>query len=382
MTTTPIARLLIVDDETAQMKALSDTLNHEGYAAAGFTTAQQALEALRSQSFDLLLTDLMMPEMDGIALLRAAQEIDPHLVGIMMTGHGTIETAVEAMKAGALDYILKPFKLSAVLPVLSRALAVRRLRVENEQLQRHLQERTAELEAANRELEAFSYSVSHDLRAPLRVIDGYSEILQAEHAPQLNEQARGLLRTICASAQRMKQLIDDLLHLSRLGRQPLSKRAVNLRELVQEVLEELQKEREGPAADVRVGELPEGVGDPSLLKQVFINLLSNAFKFTRHRECPVIEVGCRQDASEQVYFVRDNGAGFDMKYAEKLFGVFQRLHRSDEFEGTGIGLSIVQRIIHRHGGRIWAEAAVDKGATFFFTLSNEPADAVPPAAQG
>jgi len=371
----PSAKLLIVDDESAQMAALCDTLEHEGYVTTGFTSAKEALATLRTQKFDLLLTDLMMPEMDGITLLRAAQQVDGNLVGIVMTGHGAVDTAVEAMKVGALDYILKPFKLSAILPVLARALSVRWLRMENEELQQRVRERTAaleaaneELEAANKELEAFSYSVSHDLRAPLRAIDGFSKILVADHAPQLSAEAQKLLGTVSANARRMGQLIDDLLAFSRLSHRPISKQRVKAAALVQQVLDELHREREGRQVEVRVEPLPDCMGDPSLLKQVWVNLLSNAFKFTRRRERALIEIGCQEQQDENVYVVRDNGAGFDMAYVGKLFGVFQRLHRSDEFEGTGAGLAIVQRIIQRHGGRIWVEAALDQGATFYFAL--------------
>jgi len=206
------------------------------------------------------------------------------------------------------------------------------------------------------------------LRAPLRHIDGFSSLLIENYASQMPAEAQRLLKFVSSSAQRMGQLIDDLLHFSRLGRQQLSKQPVNISGLVHDVLEELRKELGGRSVELLVGELPDTVGDSSLLKQVFINLLSNACKFTRAKEKAIIEVGWRQQGDEGVYFVKDNGAGFNMKHADKLFGVFQRLHRQEEFEGTGVGLSIVQRIVHRHGGRIWAEAGLDKGAAFYFTL--------------
>jgi len=365
---------MIVDDEAPLMRALCETLRDQNYAITGFTSPNEALAALRKQEFDLLLTDLMMPEMDGITLLRAALQIDPGIVGIMMTGQGTISTAVEAMQTGALDYILKPFKLSAIVPVLARAVAVRKLREENAELEKRLRNYTAELETANRELEAFSFSVSHDLRAPLRAVTGFSQILLAESETHLSEREQDLLRKISVSATKMGELIEGLLNLSRLGRQPLSKRPLNLASVARQVLDDLFKERDGRHVEVRLAELPDCIGDPALLRQVFANLLSNAFKFTRRKETTIVEIGWREQDGETVYFIRDNGAGFDMQYAQKLFGAFQRLHGGDEFEGTGVGLSIVQRIIHRHGGRIWAEGEVEKGATFFFTLgSNSPA---------
>lgn len=371
----PLPRLLIVDDETAQMTALTRTLRDEGFATTGFSSSRAALTALRGQEFDLVITDLRMPEMDGISFLRQALEARPSLVVIVMTGHGTIDSAVEAMKAGAFDYILKPFSLSLILPVLSRALAVQRLRVENARLEQSVRERTAALEAINKELEAFSYSVSHDLRAPLRHIDGFIHMLLKDHAAHLSAEGQRLAGNVSERAQYMRRLIDDLLNLSRLGRQPLAKRPVCLQKLAQEIFAELHEERAGREIDFQMENLPDCEGDLALLRQVLINLLSNALKFTRHRPRAQIEFAGRREGPELIYFVRDNGAGFDMQYAERLFGVFQRLHRPQEFEGTGVGLSIVQRIIARHGGRVWAEAEVDRGATFYFTLpvSSEPA---------
>jgi light-regulated signal transduction histidine kinase (bacteriophytochrome) len=233
--------------------------------------------------------------------------------------------------------------------------------------------RAEQLQQANSELEAFAYSVSHDLRAPLRAINGFSRILLEDHAPHLSDTARHYLHLVSDSARHMGQLIDDLLTFSRLSRQPLKLQRVVCADLVRQVLAELLHEHEGRRVDIAIGDLPVCQADPSLLKQVFVNLLANALKFTRSRDVAVITVGCRENGGERVYFVQDNGAGFDMQYVDKLFGVFQRLHRADEYEGTGVGLAIVQRILHRHGGRIWAEATVNQGATFYFTLGGDSA---------
>lgn len=367
----PATRILIVDDEEAQMKALCHTLGDHGYLPTGFTSPKAALAAFREGGFDLVLSDMMMPEMDGISLLRAALETDPNLIGIIMTGEGTIATAVEAMKLGAFDYILKPFKVSVILPVLSRGLMLRRLRARNAELETRVRERTAELEAANKDLESFSYSVSHDLRAPLRHIGGFSQILLEKYASQMPAEARLLLERVAFSTNEMSQLVGDLLRLSRLGREPLSKRPVDIAALAREVITELEKDKGDRSVEVQIGALPVSAADYALLKQVFVNLLSNAFKFTRQKEKARIEIGFQEQNGERVYFVRDNGAGFDMKYADKLFGVFQRLHRAQDFEGTGVGLTIVQRIVQRHGGRVWAESEPEKGATFYFSLPAE-----------
>ena len=242
---------------------------------------------------------------------------------------------------------------------------------EIQQLNLNLQAKTSLLEAANKELEAFSYSVSHDLRAPLRTVDGFSQAVLEDYGPQLPEEGQRYLRTVREGAQRMGELIDDLLTFSRLGRQPLSKQTVNADHLVRAALDELYPQQQNRQVEIRVAALPSCEGDPALLKQVWVNLLSNALKYTRKRDLAIIEVGCRLENGEKVFWVRDNGTGFDMKYAHKLFGVFQRLHRDEDYEGTGVGLAIVQRVVQRHGGRVWAEAAPDHGATFNFTLERE-----------
>ena len=241
----------------------------------------------------------------------------------------------------------------------------------NADLEQRVGERTAELKAANHELEAFSYSVSHDLRSPLRAIDGYSQVVLDKFGPQLPDDGRRYLQTIRAGAQRMGALIDDLLTFARLNRQELSKRRFDTGQLVQGTLEELGFPWAGRKIEVRIGKLATSFGDPTLLKQVWLNLLSNALKYTRKCEAGVVEIGCEKTNGAETFFVRDNGTGFDMRYADKLFGVFQRFHHAEDYEGTGVGLAIVQRIVHRHGGRVWAEAAVDRGATFYFTLEKE-----------
>jgi PAS domain S-box-containing protein len=230
-----------------------------------------------------------------------------------------------------------------------------------------LHQKNVQLQAAVTELDAFSYSVSHDLRAPLRAIDGFSQILLKQYGSILPAEPREYLQLVRDNTVQMGHLVDDLLAFARLSRQQLSKQRVPVGKIVENVLSDARRQAEGRSVSVSVGELPSLWGDPSLLKQVFVNLIGNAFKYTRMRAEAVIEIGSSEIDGEQVVFVRDNGAGFDMKYADKLFGVFQRLHRAEDFEGTGVGLAIVQRILHRHGGRVWAEAAVDQGATFYFT---------------
>ena len=364
----PRGRLLIVDDESTLVTALVSTLREHGYTVTGATTPNDALGLMRQQQFDVMLTDLHLPEMDGIALLRAALEIDPTLSVIMMTGFGTIDTAVDAMKAGAVDYVVKPFKLKSVIAIISRALAVRQLRQENDLLNRRLGLRTQELEAANKELEAFSYSVSHDLRAPLRTIEGFTETLieDCENGNKENFQEYG--RRIKRGVRRMASMIDDLLRMATAVRTEVKRSEVDLGRIAQDIMAKFQAQSPERKIELSVADNIMALGDPGLLQLVMENLLANAWKYTGRCEVARIEVEARRKEGETEFSVRDNGVGFDMAYAGKLFVPFQRLHSPNEFEGTGIGLATVQRIINRHGGRIRAEAEPGKGATFTFTL--------------
>jgi PAS domain S-box-containing protein len=238
----------------------------------------------------------------------------------------------------------------------------------NEKLEERVIERTAQLHAANKELEAFSYSVSHDLRAPLRAISGYAQILLEDYTPALDEEGRRVCNVITDEARRMGDLIDDLLSFSRLSRKEMQTAPVDMKALVLSVFGELTSEEQRTRIEFTVGKLPPAVADPALLHQVWVNLISNAIKFSSKREQAVIEIGTKRSDDELIYCVRDNGAGFDIQYVDKLFGVFQRLHSEDEFEGTGVGLAIVQSIVQRHGGRVWAEGKTGKGAAFYFAL--------------
>jgi len=336
----------LIDRQLAAEAGAIDQLASHGFQAV----KQMALEgAAREELRDIHLLIAAMETYEQHALQRRVLE-----------SASTTTRTILLLGIGAL---LQLVLLAAVYYLIRHDITERR-RVAAE-----LQRRGELLEAANKELESFSYSVSHDLRAPLRHIDGYASLLRKAVTESLNEKAARYLQTISDSAKQMGQLIDDLLVFSRMGRQEMLRTTVNLDQLVKTVLYDLRLDLQGREISWTIEQLPEVPGDPAMLRQVFMNLIANAVKFTSTRPVAKIEIGIAQRLPREiVLFVRDNGVGFDMQYAGKLFGVFQRLHRADEFEGTGIGLANVRRIVHRHGGRTWAEGEPDKGATFYVAL--------------
>ena len=363
------AHLLVVDDEAFHLQALKDILEQEGYRVTACADARTALELLRVHSFDILLSDLHMPETDGIALTRHALQIDPDLIPVLMTGQAAVSTAIEAMKAGALDYVLKPLRLALIRPVLRRAIEMRRLRLHNQQLQEDVARRTRQLETANQELDAFAARVAHDLRNPLHGMLGFARLLLDRNGHQLDKQGLGHLQHLIAAGERADRMIRDLLAFARLGEMPLQQTAVDLNEVLRRAMFMVQPLAQGRQIEWKMAVLPRVRGDASLLEQVFVNLLSNALKYTATRDRAVIEIGhCQEAEKMHRIWVQDNGVGFDPASAVGLFSPFRRLHSATVFEGNGIGLANVRRIVERHGGTVAAHGEVDRGASFSVVL--------------
>ena len=366
------ARVLVVDDNPDLRTYVANLL---APTCRVFTAADgiEALEAIRADLPDIVLSDVMMPRLDGFGLVRELRA-DPRTSSIpviLLSARAGEESAVQGLDAGSDDYLVKPFSARELLARVRTHVALSRARRE---WTAELERTNRSLEAVNGELEAFSYSVSHDLRAPLRHVIGFAQLLEEHARETVDERGRQYLRTITKSANHMARLIDDLLAFSRLGRGELAKRRVDLNVLVHEVCTQVMEQEIATGRVVRwqIDDLNDVKADPALLRQVFVNLLSNALKYSATRVPTQIEVASRAESDGSVVvLVRDNGVGFDMAYKDRLFGVFQRLHPADEYPGTGIGLANVKRIIHRHGGRVWAESEPDQGATFYFSLPTE-----------
>jgi PAS domain S-box-containing protein len=502
-------KILHIDDNPHDLKLVQDTLREqkELFEVVEADNREKFEQLLNEKDFDLVLSDFNILGFDGLQVLRLVKEKFPDMPVIIVTGTGSEEIAIQAMKMGASDYVIKSVKHIRGLPAIidmvlenrkiqlahkkalvalreseelfrtafetaaigialvnmdghflsvnttfSRMLGyskaelekmsfnditysggvvpssltldklllgeqnvgvfekrylhkngeiiwvnissaivkkstgnrqylvtyvqdiTKRKRIEeeirrlNESLEQRVKQRTSELFEANRELESFSYSVSHDLRAPLRAIMGFAGILLEDYHDKLDEEGVRLCNTIQSSSMQMNRLIDDLLAFSQLGKSNEAHSEVDMETLVKSVVDELTFTADQSKPSIVISKIPPAYGNHSLLKQVWINLISNAIKYSSKKKFPVIEIGCKNDDSEIAYFVKDNGIGFDMQYVEKLFHAFQRLHNRKDYEGTGVGLAIVNHIIQRHGGRVWVEAEVEKGATFYFSL--------------
>jgi two-component system, sensor histidine kinase and response regulator len=385
--------ILLVDDQPQKLLSYEAALSGLGENLINANSGREALLILLKHDIAVILLDVNMPVLDGFetaALIRHHPRFE-NIPIIFVTGVNTTDMdRLKGYELGAVDYVYVPvipeilrakvavfaelFRKTRELVALNLQLEQRvsertaDLEALNLDLERRVRERTAQLEEANRELEAFSYSVSHDLRAPLRRMDGFSKALLEDCGDRLNEQGHDYLRRIRAAAQNMGELIDVLLGMSHLSRVGMRREEVNLSEIARTVARELQEREPERRVEFLIDEERVGIGDPQLLRVVLENLLNNAWKFTSKHPSARIEFGTVEQNGKMVYFVRDNGVGFDMAYADKLFGAFQRLHPMSEFPGFGIGLATVQHIISRHGGRVWAEGAVDKGAVFLFTL--------------
>ena len=380
-----LVNILLVDDQPANLVALEAMLQGLGQNLVQAGSGRAALKWLLTHEAAVVLLDVKMPDMDGFETATLIRERDKsrHTPIIFLTAADKSQTdAVRGYAVGAVDYLVKPVvpefvrsKVAVFVELARKTELLRRqarLLQESEQAAHELADARAELvrdlEHKNRELESFSYAVSHDLRAPLRRIESFGRAIQESQGERLDDDGRRYLERVREASRQMSQLIDDVLHLSRVTRAEIREHEVDLSALVSLLLDRMREAEPARSVEVRVRPGITVTGDGQLLRVAIENLLENAWKFTGREPAARIEFGMTNVAGEPTYFVRDNGAGFDMAYAERLFGPFQRLHLASEFPGTGIGLATVQRIIHRHGGRVWAEGMLGQGATFHFTI--------------
>ncbi|AOP34069.1 hybrid sensor histidine kinase/response regulator [Leptospira tipperaryensis] len=364
-------KILIVDDKPENLIALEVVLKDLDIDLIKALSGNEALKATIHNDFALALLDIQMPEMDGYELagILREEEKTARLPFIFISAVYTDNLNVfKGYEKGAFSFITKPFQPEILINKVKFFIDKHIQEIALFNLNKDLQKKNLELEYINAELDSFCYSVSHDLKSPLRAIDGYSKILKEDYAQKFDEEGNRLLDVITSNAMRMNDLIDSLLTLSRLGKKEISKKTIDMNLLIKKVIEEFPHDTLSKNLHLEIQDLHPVMGDLVLLKQVFVNLISNAIKYSAKKENPIIKIESHTQDNSIVYSVQDNGVGFNMEYHNKLFGVFQRLHDGTEFEGIGIGLAIVQRVISRHGGHVWAEGAVDKGATFLLSL--------------
>lgn len=376
--------ILLVEDNPGDARLIQESLCEVAGDHFDVETADRlahAVQRLSSGNVDAVLLDLALPDSNGQDTFTRAKSAAPDVPIIVLTGLGDEALAVGMVQEGAQDYLVKVDLNGSMLSrsiryAIERANTEQQIRRLNAELEGKVRKRTAELEAANQELEAFAYSVSHDLRAPIRHISGFANVLIEDFVANLKPEGEKCVQSIISAAGRMSAMTEDLLKLARLGKQPLETTVTNLNTMVTGVVQELKYDAGARQIHWRMEELSSAECDPGLIRQVFANLIDNAIKYTRRRETAAIEIGQFSSQDGPVIFVRDNGEGFDMNHADKLFAPFQRLHRAEDFEGTGVGLSTVRRIIQKHGGRIWVESEPGKGTTVFFTLGTPETDAL------
>ncbi|MEJ7586547.1 MAG: ATP-binding protein [Ferruginibacter sp.] len=368
-----LPKILAVDDKPENLLALRVILKGLEIELIEAASGNDALKATLHHNFALALLDIQMPGMDGFELagILREEEKTANLPFIFISAVYTDNQNIfKGYEKGAFSFITKPFQPEILINKIKFFIDKHQQELSLIGLYRDLQNKNRELEFLNHELESFSYSVSHDLRAPLRRINAYATILKENNQDKLDDEANKIISVIRDNALKMDNLIESLLKLSQLGRKEIRKVEIDMNKLVARVMDEFKSENSNPHFNLHKQVLPAANGDVELLTQVFLNLVSNAVKYSGKKEKPDIEIGFTASDNQVIYYVKDNGAGFDMTYKNKLFGVFQRLHSTTDFEGIGIGLAIVQRIITRHGGRVWAEGEVNKGATFYFSLSS------------
>ena len=363
--------VIIVDDNPENLRTLTSVLEAHGYETRAAINGELALEAIKTVHPDLIMLDIMMPGINDYKVCRQlkANANTSNIPVLFISAMSDTMDKVKAFEVGGIDYIPKPFQAQEVLARTRTHIALALARRQLEESNSQLQQRTSKLEALNKELSSFAYSVSHDLRAPLRTIDGFSHTMLEDYYDLVDDNGKDYLQRIRSGVQKMGQLIDDMLKLSRVTQSELSLRNIDLGIIANNIIQKMQSDAPDRAVQAEIMSNMKTKADPHLMEIALNNLLGNAWKFTAKNPHPCIKFGIKERDGRPVYFVGDNGVGFDMRYVNKLFGAFQRLHSDAEFEGTGIGLATVARVIQLHGGHVWAESILNKGATFYFTLS-------------